>query len=358
MTPGNGRDRISTLKKTRNYDDEQELGNAWNFPIGWNRSANAEASEPRDARFLGNQIQTAKYTLCNFAPYNLLHQLSKGPNIYYLLICLLQMIKPISITGGSPTNAPPLLFLMFVSMVKDFFEDNRRRKADKSENNRLTVLIEPQDTEPNEQLQHLIVKPIVSEIPWHSVKTGQIVKIFKNEFFPADLVLLATSAPKNMCFVETKNLDGETNLKHKIAPKELQAFEDEVQLTQCFEGTLTCEPPNDQIYKFEGLIKTQTGERISLSHENFLLRGSSLRNTDWVLGVVTYTGHDTRIMRNSVSSKQKFSKLEKLITKSIIIIFLIECLLVFVASTWATVWNDIYDTSTDQYLALGRDQSW
>jgi len=54
------------------------------------------------------------------------------------------MIKPISITSGSPTNAPPLLFLMSVSMIKDFFEDSRRRKADKMENNRKTILIEPQ----------------------------------------------------------------------------------------------------------------------------------------------------------------------------------------------------------------------
>ena len=77
-------------------------------------------------------------------PLNLLHQFCKGPNIYYLLICVLQMIDPISITGGQPTNAPPLALIVFLSMVKDFVEDNRRRKADKVENNRKTVLIEPQ----------------------------------------------------------------------------------------------------------------------------------------------------------------------------------------------------------------------
>jgi hypothetical protein len=49
------------------------------------------------------------------------------------------MIKPISITGGTPTNLPPLLFLMAVSMVKDFIEDSRRRKADEEENNRTSL---------------------------------------------------------------------------------------------------------------------------------------------------------------------------------------------------------------------------
>lgn len=67
----------------------------------------------------------------------------------------------------------------------------------------------------------------------------------KNQFFPADLVVLASSEPKNICYVETKNLDGETNLKHKIAPKELSQFKDEQELTQFFEGQVCCEPPND-----------------------------------------------------------------------------------------------------------------
>ena len=64
----------------------------------------------------------------------------------------------------------------------------------------------------------------------------------KNEFLPSDIILLASSAPKNMCFVETKGLDGETNLKHKIAPKELAGYENDVLQ---FEGTVVCEPPND-----------------------------------------------------------------------------------------------------------------
>lgn len=57
-------------------------------------------------------------------------------------------------------------------------------------------------------------------------------------------------------------------------------------------------------------------------------------------------------MRNSVNSKVKFSKLETMITKSILIIFLIECLMCTVAGIVATVWNSRNDVSTSQYLAL------
>lgn len=136
-----GRERITTLRQTRNYANDDDLDNAWIFPIGWNRKGNVDNLEPQDPRFLNNEIQTAKYTRLNFVPLNFFHQVSKGPNIYYLLICVLQMIKPISITAGQPTNAPPLLFLMLVSMIKDYFEDRRRRKDDRKENNRNTILI-------------------------------------------------------------------------------------------------------------------------------------------------------------------------------------------------------------------------
>ena len=137
--------RIQTIRKVHNFESDEQAGEMWSLPIGWNRKINplsGLADEPLDERFLSNEIRTAKYTRLNFIPYNLLHQLSKGPNIYYLAICALQMIQPISITNGSPTNVPPLVFLIIVSMIKDCFEDSRRSKSDSVENNRDTTLIE------------------------------------------------------------------------------------------------------------------------------------------------------------------------------------------------------------------------
>ena len=78
------------------------------------------------------------------------------------------------------------------------------------------------------------------------------------------------------------------------------------------DGTIICESPNDRIYKFEGyLTLINLYKKVSLGTENLLLRGSSLRNTDWIEGVVVYTGHQTKIMMNSTNSRFKMSSIEK-----------------------------------------------
>jgi phospholipid-transporting ATPase len=102
------------------------------------------------------------------------------------------------------------------------------------------------------------------------------------EFFPADMILLKSSEPKGVCYVETKNLDGETNLKHKTTEKYLNwAFNRDNSLESSLGSWVICEPPNDLIYKFEATM-FMTGikrKKISLSSDNILLRGSSLQNT-------------------------------------------------------------------------------
>lgn len=62
------------------------------------------------------------------------------------------------------------------------------------------------------------------------------------------------------------------------------------------------------IYQFNGVLDLDD-VIVSVSAEQFLLRGSSLKNTDWVLGLVVYTGHETKIMLNSSNTNVKFSQL-------------------------------------------------
>lgn len=136
-------------------------------------------------------------------------------------------------------------------------------------------------------------------------------------------MILQSSDPKGGCFVETKGLDGETNLKLKSVQRDIkEAFEHD-SITS-MNGHIVCERPNTAIYKYEGYLQLgPNDEKISLNTDYVLLRGMSLRNTEHVYGVVVFTGHDTKVMKNSSSGKYKFSSLEKLTNKSIYIIFLI-----------------------------------
>lgn len=71
----------------------------------------------------GNKISTAKYSVINFLPKNLLNQFKKAPNVYFLLICWMQTIPLISISANKPVMAFPLVVIVFISMLKDAFED-------------------------------------------------------------------------------------------------------------------------------------------------------------------------------------------------------------------------------------------
>ena len=103
----------------------------------------------------------------------------------------------------------PLGFVVVVSMIKDIIEDIKRHMSDNIENNRKVMVLNP-DTG-------------VFEVKlWRDIHVGQVVRIEQDEFFPADIILIQSSSPKGICFIETKNLDGETNLKHKLHLKTIE----------------------------------------------------------------------------------------------------------------------------------------
>ena len=128
-------------------------------------------------------------------------------------------------------------------------------------------------------------------------------------------MLLKSSEAKGCCYVETKGLDGETNLKMKFTPNKLK------DLDEIHDISINCEQPNNSIYKFEGYIKADS-ETLPLSIDNLIMRGSSIKNTDHILGIVVFTGHDTKVMQNTEKALYKFSHLEKQMNRAIILILL------------------------------------
>ncbi|ODV86406.1 hypothetical protein CANARDRAFT_196601 [[Candida] arabinofermentans NRRL YB-2248] len=175
---------------------------------------------------------------------------------------------------------------------------------------------------------------------WKDISVGDIIRVRNNEEIPADAVILASSDPEGACYVETKNLDGETNLKNKVSIhcgqglKHANDFE-RVQMA------IETEAPNLNLYKFRGVIKYRGFESENdiegkemmepATYENILLRGTTLRNTKWVLCAVVATGNDTKIMLNSGVTPTKKSRISKDLNLSVIFNFFILFILCFVS---------------------------
>lgn len=296
--------------------------------------------------FISNKISTAKYNCITFLPLNLFEQFSKMANFYFLMLFFMELIPWISEPGGAAAMALPIAFVVGVSMIKDIFEDKKRHKSDNEENSRPTQSIPRGQT-------------AFRETRSMDIKVGCIVKVKENEFFPCDMLLLNSSIPKGICYVETKNLDGETNLKHKQAHKNfLKIGKTEEEILQNFSGALIeCEQPNELLYKFQGNITLKTGEVFPLDADMFLLRGSALRNTGHVYGVCVFSGHETKIMKNSSRSKSKKSTLERSMNNYIIVTILIQTSVCLFAGTYSAIWNNLIGVKNMPYLELNPEAS-
>jgi phospholipid-transporting ATPase len=100
------------------------------------------------------------------------------------------------------------MFVITVSAVKDIFEDLKRHRADNQENTKQVLRL---DRNTNEFVMD----------SWKNLRVGELVKITQDHYFPADIILVKSSNPNGIAYIETKNLDGETNLKHKNCLKNL-----------------------------------------------------------------------------------------------------------------------------------------
>jgi phospholipid-transporting ATPase len=128
---------------------------------------------------------------------------------------------------------------------------------------------------------------------WKDVCVGDIIIVHKNHYIPADLLFLSAENEEGICYIETMQLDGETNLKIKKALDETKDMREET-IGQ-FVGTVHCEPPNSRLYQFTGNLDLEpplvlSPTKLAVTPSAVLLRGCSLRNTNRVFGMVLYAG--------------------------------------------------------------------
>uniref|UniRef100_A0A182P3T7 Phospholipid-transporting ATPase n=1 Tax=Anopheles epiroticus TaxID=199890 RepID=A0A182P3T7_9DIPT len=256
-------------------------------------------------KYANNYIKTSKYSILTFLPLNLLEQFQRLANFYFLCLLILQLIPAIS-SLTPVTTAIPLIGVLMLTAIKDAYDDFQRHMSDSQVNNRRS-----------KTLRH---GKLVDE-RWSGVQVGDIIRMDNDQFVAADILLLSSSEPNGLCFIETAELDGETNLKCKQCLPETAAMGQQEDLLWKFNGEIVCEPPNNLLNKFEGTL-TWKNQRYPLDNDKILLRGCIIRNTQWCYGVVIFAGKDTKLMQNSGKTKFKRTTIDRLLNFIIIGIYL------------------------------------
>lgn len=135
-----------------------------------------------------------------------------------------------------------MLVVVCLNGIKNFLEDLKRKNFDDQENCKKILVYNIKTNNFEEKV-------------WEDIQTGDIVKVRNDEEFPADLVLLHSSNIGGTCFIETKNLDGETNLKIKQSEGRLSILANDEASLGILNGVLYTLPPNENIFEFEAMLK-------------------------------------------------------------------------------------------------------
>ncbi|XP_075210941.1 ATPase phospholipid transporting 8B [Lycorma delicatula] len=295
--------------------------------------------------YANNYIKTSKYSVTNFLPLNLFEQFQRLANFYFLCLMILQMISIIS-SLTPVTTAVPLIGVLCLTAIKDAYDDYQRHKSDSKVNNRKSKTV---------QNGRLV------EEKWSQVHVGDIIRMENNQFVAADVLLLSTSEPNGLCYIETAELDGETNLKCRQCLPETAAMGQNDAQIGAFDGEIICEAPNNLLNKFEGSLAWK-GRRYPLDNDLVVLRGCVLRNTEWCYGVVVFAGKDTKLMQNSGKTKFKRTSIDHLLNFIIIgiVCFLLGiCLFCMIAcGIWELKMGYIFQIFLPWDNIIPKDPPW
>src|SRR3990167_3524378 len=165
------------------------------------------------------------------------------------------------------------------------------------------------------------------------------------------MILIRSSDPEGNCNIQTSSLDGEKNLKPRNAVTETQASIENPNLMR-IAAQLELEPPNSDLYQCSGTMCIGGDQKIPLTVKNLLLRGALLKNTDWIVGIVGYTGKDTNIMKNAEESKPKQSQIEVKVNNLIILILCFQLVICLVAGVWGGIWYAKYMHEYSPYFRI------
>ncbi|CAD5119096.1 DgyrCDS7742 [Dimorphilus gyrociliatus] len=255
--------------------------------IGKENSKYAEVFPP-------NIIRNQKYNIFTFIPLVLFEQFRFFLNLYFLIMALSQFIPEVRV-GYLYTYWGPLGFVISVTMLREAIDDIRRYRRDKIINGEKYKKLTPNG----------VIKISSSEI-----HVGDLIIIEKDQRVPADVVFLRTTEKNGSCFIRTDQLDGETDWKLRLAISNTQQLQSD---EECFNinAQVYAEKPQKDIHSFIGTFSRsdESSYEDSLNIENTLWANTVVASGT-ALGIVIYTGNETRSVMNTSQPKSKIGLLD------------------------------------------------
>jgi len=295
-----------------------------------------------EIQFIGtNYIRTSKYTILTFLPMNLLEQFRRVANIYFLLNAVIAAIP-----GVSPilpiTAALPLIFVLSVAAIKDGFEDYQRHQQDDKANSMPCNVLRVGSQKP-------------TTVRSQDVVVGDILIIKDKEEVVADALVLNSTLPESLVYIDTAMLDGETNLKSRRATRQMLSIAALQTLGGIagLKGEIVIQKPEPSLSTWKGQMTLSGHDAIPLGIEQFLYRGSIVRDTGTTYAVVVYVGPVTKMFLNLKKKAPKSSVLDQKLNKLILAVFLTQQIFVTLMCGGAVWFNDSYHTG-GWYLSTVR----
>uniref|UniRef100_A0A069DX33 Phospholipid-transporting ATPase n=2 Tax=Triatominae TaxID=70999 RepID=A0A069DX33_9HEMI len=260
-------------------------------------------------KYPANVIRNQKYNIITFLPLVLFQQFKFFLNLYFLVMACSQFLPDLRL-GYLYTYWGPLGFVLTVTIIREAVDDFRRYQRDKEVN--------------SQKYSRLVKKPdgsVITEfVPSSKLKVGDLVSIEKNQRVPADLVLLRTSERAGSCFIRTDQLDGETDWKLRLAVPYTQRLEMDADIFS-IDARIYAEKPQRDIHIFIGTFNSSDCNNEGLDIENTLWANTVLASGS-ALGLVIYTGQETRSVMNNSQPRSKSGLLDMEINQLTKVLFI------------------------------------
>ena len=272
------------LAEDTNYAQETSLSRKLEFEKGF----------PLSYGFVDNKIFTIPFTFRGYLTF-VGKKISGSPlNICMIFVCLYYLIAFLADMDnfGHLDLFFSISFHLLILVIEIFL----------STIDYISIYIN--DYKVNNQIAHIYdnEQRKFIDTTWKEIKVGQIIKILKDEVVPADIILLESMDHKHQCYLDNSSINGNFDMftikkacNDTNAPNmKVMKF---VEYVKNIKGILKYEEPNSNMNSFNGRLKLESFPRASgINQENFVMRGSTIKNVRYIYGLVVYTGMETKMM--------------------------------------------------------------